>query len=82
MVDSTTEAVRAFLDGAGVSIERIGLEARPFSEGVFERELYTIVPKYVDTPPDLRHYCVRKRRESWLAKRPGNTIARASLSLN
>ena len=37
MVDSTTEAVRAFLDGAGVSIERMGPEARPFSEGVFER---------------------------------------------
>ena len=37
MVDSTTEAVRAFLNGAGVSIERMGLETRPFSEGVFER---------------------------------------------
>ncbi len=49
---------------------------------LLQRELYTIVPKYFDTSPDLRHYCLRNRRGSWLAKRPENTIARASLSLN
>ena len=35
-VDSTPEAVTAFLDGAGVVIERIGLEAFPLSEWLFE----------------------------------------------
>ena len=35
-VDSTPEAVTAFLDGAGVAIERIGLEACPLSEWLFE----------------------------------------------
>ena len=35
-VDSTPEAVTGFLDGAGVPIERIGLEACPLSEWIFE----------------------------------------------
>ena len=35
-VDSTPEAVTGFLDGAGVTIERIGLEACPLSEWIFE----------------------------------------------
>lgn len=35
-VDSTPERVMAFLDDAGVAIERIGLEACPFSEWIFE----------------------------------------------
>ena len=35
-VDSTPEGVMGFLDGAGVAIERIGLEACPLSEWLFE----------------------------------------------
>ena len=34
-VDSMPEAVTAFLDGAGVAIERIGLEVCPLSEWLF-----------------------------------------------
>ena len=35
-VDSTPEAVKTFLDGGGVTIESIGLEACPLSEWIFE----------------------------------------------
>ena len=35
-VDSTPEAMIAFLDHKGVAIERVGLEARPLSEWIFE----------------------------------------------
>ena len=36
LVDGTPEAVTAFVDGAGVMIDRIGLEACSLSEWIFE----------------------------------------------